>query len=82
MTKYIPDGIVLVTAPYVFEGEPIADTADGMVAVRQDWQRLAWLQGMQSEIILDHHTYFFRQASARFVRLRRPEAFLTATVFA
>jgi hypothetical protein len=82
MTKYLADGIVLVTAPYVFEGEPIADTADGMVAVRQDWQRLAWLQGMQSEIILDHHTYFFRQASARFVRLRRPEAFLTATVFA
>lgn len=81
MTKYIPDGQVLVTAPYVFEGEPIADCADGMVAVRQDWARLSWLQGMQSEIILDHHTYFFRQASARFVRLRRPEAFLTATVY-
>lgn len=81
MTKYIPDGKILLTAPYVFEGEPIADTADGMVAVRQDFQRLSWLQGMQSEIILDHHTYFFRQASARFVRLRRPEAFLTATVY-
>lgn len=81
MTKYLADGQILVTAPYVFEGEPIADTCDGMVAVRQDFQRLDWLQGMQSEIILDHHTYFFRQASARFVRLRRPEAFLTATVF-
>jgi hypothetical protein len=76
MTKYIPDGTVLVTGPYVFEGEPIADVADGMVAVRQDFNRLAWLQGMQSEILLDHYTHFFRQASARFVRLRRPEAFL------
>lgn len=81
MTKYLADGQVLVTAPYVFEGEPIADCADGMVAVRTDWSRLTWMQGMQSEIILDHHTYFFRQASARFVRLRRPEAFLTATVW-
>jgi hypothetical protein len=35
---------------------------------------------MQSEILLDHYTHYFRQASARFVRLRRPEAFLTATV--
>ena len=78
MTKYIPDGTVLVTGPYVFEGEPIADVADGMVAVRQDFNRLAWLQGMQSEILLDHYTHFFRQASARFVRLRRPEAFLAA----
>lgn len=81
MTKFLADGQVLITTPYVFEGEPIADVADGMVAVRTDWNKLTWLQGMQSEIILDHHTYFFRQASARFVRLRRPEAFLTATVF-
>jgi hypothetical protein len=80
MTKFIPDRTVLVTGPYVFEGEPIADVADGMVAIRQDFNRLAWLQGMQSEILLDHYTHYFRQASARFVRLRRPEAFLTATV--
>lgn len=79
MTKYIPDGTVLVTGPYVFEGEPIADVADGMVAIRQDFNKLSWLQGMQSEILLDHYTHFFRQASARFVRLRRPEAFLNAT---
>lgn len=79
MTKYIPDGTILMTGPYVFEGEPIADVADGMVAIRADFQRLAWLQGMQSEILLDHYTHFFRQASARFVRLRRPESFLNAT---
>lgn len=78
MTKFIPDGQILMTGPYVFEGEPIADVADGMVAVRQDFNRLAWLQGMQSEILLDHYTHFFRQASARFVRLRRPESFLSA----
>lgn len=77
MTKYIPDHVVLITGPYVFEGEPIADVADGTVAVRADFNRLAWLQGMQSEILLDHYTHYFRQASARFVRLRRPEAFLT-----
>jgi hypothetical protein len=83
MTKFLADGQVMITAPYVFEGEPIADVADGMVAVAQDWNRFTWLQGMQSEIIANHdsHSYFFRQASARFVRLRRPEAFLTATVF-
>src|ERR1700757_3477238 len=80
MTKYIPDYTVLLTGPYVFEGEPIADVADGMVAIRQDFNRLGWLQGMQSEILLDHYTHYFRQASARFVRLRRPEAFLNATV--
>jgi hypothetical protein len=76
MVKYIPDHQVLVTGPYVFEGEPIADVADGMVAIRQDFNRLGWLQGMQSEILLDHYTHYFRQASSRFVRLRRPEAFL------
>jgi len=78
MTKYLLDGEVLVTVPYTFEGEPISDTLDGMVAIRQDYNRLAWLQGPQSEIILDRYTYYFRQASARFVRLRRPEAFLLA----
>jgi hypothetical protein len=81
VTKYLADGVILVTAPYVFEGEPIADTADGRVSVRTTWSTTAWLQGMQSEIILDYHTYFMRQASARFVRLRRPEAFLTATAY-
>lgn len=80
MTKYIPDYTVLVTGPYEFEGEPIADVPDGMVAIRQDFNRLAWLQGMQSEILLDHYTQYFRQASARFVRLRRPEAFLNLNV--
>lgn len=79
MTKYLADGEVVITAPYVFEGEPIADVADGMVAIRQDFNRLTWLQGSQSEILLDHYTHYFRQASARFVRLRRPEAFLFAT---
>ncbi len=81
MTKYLLDGEVLVTLPYMFEGEPIADTLDGMVAIRRNWNELSWMQGAQSEIVLDHYTYYFRQASARFVRLRRPEAFLLARCF-
>lgn len=81
MTKYLLDGEVLVTTDYVFEGEPIADVADGMVGVAQDYNRLAFLQGPQSEVRLKEYTYFFRQASARFVRLRRPECFLLGRAF-
>lgn len=81
MTKYLLDGEVLVTLPYMFEGEPIADTLDGVVAIRRGWNELGFQQGAQSEIILDHYTYYYRQASARFVRLRRPEAFLLARCY-
>jgi hypothetical protein len=83
VTRYLQNGEVLITTEYKFEGENIADVADGMVALTQDFQTLRWAQGMQSEIMLNHQTktHFFRQASARFVRLRRPQAFLCGKAF-
>lgn len=83
VTKYLQNGEVLVTSEYMFEGDHIADVADGMVALSQDFQTLRWAQGPQSEIIVDHNakTHFFRQASARFVRLRRPQAFLLGKAY-
>ena len=83
VTRFLQNGEVLITTEYKLEGENIADVADGMVAVTQDFQTLRWAQGMQSEIMLNHNTktHFFRQASSRFVRLRRPQAFLLGKAF-
>jgi hypothetical protein len=83
LTKYLQNGEVLLTTEYVHEGERIADVADGMVALSASFTELVWKQGPQSEIVIDHgsKTQFFRQASARFPRMRRPEAFARATAF-
>lgn len=83
VTRYLQNGEVLVTTEYIFEGEKIADVADGLVALSESFSSLRWAQGPQSEIIVDHRakTHFFRQASARFVRLRRPQAFLIAKAY-
>jgi hypothetical protein len=83
VTKYLLNGEVLLTVEYVHEGERIADVADGMVALSVAFNELKWVQGPQSEIIIDHgaKTHFFRQASARFPRLRRPEGFAYAKAF-
>jgi hypothetical protein len=81
LTKYLPNGTVLLTTEYVHEGERIADVADGMVGLSVSFNELRFVQGPQSEIIIDHgaKTHFFRQACARFPRLRRPEGFATLT---
>lgn len=81
LTKYLQDGEVLMTVEYVHEGERIADVADGMVALSQSFNELKWVQGPQSEIIIDHgaKVHFVRQASARMARMRRPEGFLYGT---
>jgi hypothetical protein len=77
VTKYLQDGEVLLTTEYIHEGEHIADVADGMVALSASFNELRFAQGPQSEIIIDHgsKTHFFRQASSRFPRMRRPESF-------
>jgi hypothetical protein len=77
VTKYLLDGEVLLTTEYVHEGEHIADVADGMVMLTKSFDQLVPAQGPQSEIIIDHgsKTIFYRQASARFPRMRRPEGF-------
>jgi hypothetical protein len=75
LTKWIPDGKVLITTPNVVGGERIGDVADGRVAVyNRATNDLEWRQGAQSETLLDDkkHTYFWRQASARIPRVYLP----------
>jgi len=76
MTKYLPNGTVMLSTEYVHQGERIADVADGVVALSTSFNELKFVQGPQSEVVIDHgaKTHFFRQACARFPRLRRPEA--------
>jgi len=82
VTKFIPDGYVFITTPYVIDGDPIADIADGLVAISTGYNELALMQGTQSEVIVDHRSkaHYWRQASARIPRIRRPGAFVWAKV--
>jgi len=83
LTKFLPDNRVLLTTQYNLDGDNIADVADGQVAVGGNvGEAPVWRQGPQSELIANPWTknVFRRQASARMVRIFRPEAFLYATV--
>jgi hypothetical protein len=82
LTRFLPDGKVLMTTEYQIEGTPIAETLDGQVLVGNGYNSVSINQGPQSEVILDQlsKTHFFRQASARIPRLIYPECFLWATV--
>jgi hypothetical protein len=83
ITKYLPDGKILMTTPYSIDGDPIADCADGLVAISSGYNELSLVQGTQSEVIVDHKSkaHFWRQASARIPRIRRPGAFVYATAY-
>lgn len=82
LTRFLPDGKVLMTTDYQIEGQAIAETLDGQVMVTSGYNSVQILQGPQSEVILDpmSKNHFFRQASARMIRVVYPEAFLSATV--
>lgn len=82
LTRFLPKGKVLVTTDYVIEGLPIAETLDGQVMVSSGYNQLDIRQGPQSEVLVDpfSQNHFFRQASARMVRINYPECFLVATV--
>lgn len=82
LTRFLPDGKVLMTTEYKIEGTPIADTLDGQVLVGAGYNQVAIKQGPQSEVMLDQMSknHFWRQASARIPRLIYPECFLWATV--
>ena len=82
LTRFLPYGKVLVTTDYMIDGVPIADTLDGQVMVAKDWKNADILQGPQSEVLFDSFSksHFFRHASSRMVRVKYPEAFLSATV--
>lgn len=83
LTKYLPDGYVLVTTDYSIDGHNIADTLDGQVTVGTGYNSVAIRQGFQAEVMLDHlsKTHFMRAASARIPRLLYPEAFVWAKVY-
>jgi len=83
LTKYLPDGKVLLTTPYTIEGERIADMPDGQVIVSTGYNQAAPRQGEQAETLLEHmsKTYFIRYASARVPRIHHPGAFVVADVY-
>lgn len=82
LTRYLPDGKVLLTTDYVLGGTRIADVLDGQVTVSSGYNSVDIKMGEQAEVMLDHisKTHFLRYASARIPRLLIPEAFLWATV--
>lgn len=82
LTKYIPDGKVLVTTDLSIDGHSIADTCDGQVVVNTGYNSMSINQGWQAEVMADQlsHTHFFRSASARIPRLLFPDCVLVATV--
>lgn len=82
ITKYLPDGKVLLTTDYSLDGTRIADTLDGQVTVSSGYNSVDIRQGEQAEIMLDHLAkwHYLRYASARIPRLIIPEAFVWATV--
>lgn len=83
LTKFLPDNRVLITPDYTIGGQPIADVADGTVAVGGGPNEPpTFRQGIQSEV-MGHwlsKQVVRRQASARMVRIYYPEAFIYATV--
>lgn len=83
-TQYLQNGEVLLTTDYMFEGEPIADVADGPVIMSDTWNSIKNAGvGPQSWFIVDHMstTLYLRQACSRIVRMRRPGAFLLGKAF-
>lgn len=82
ITKYLPDGYVLMTTDYSIDGVNIADTLDGQVTVSASYNSVSIRQGEQAEVMLDHmsKTHFLRYASARIPRILIPEAFVWAKV--
>lgn len=82
ITKYLPDGYVLMTTDYVLDGTNIADTLDGQVSVQSGYNSVDIRQGEQAQVQLDDlsFTHFLRYSSARIPRILIPEAFLWAKV--
>lgn len=82
LTRFLPDGKVLMTTEYSIEGVGIARTLDGQVLIADGYNSVAIKQGPQSEMLVDQMSknHFLRVASARIPSLVYPECFLYATV--
>jgi hypothetical protein len=82
LTRYLPQGKVLITTPYTIEGERIADTPNGQVIVSTGYNSVAIRQGPQAEVLLEQRskTHMLRYESAKIPRILHPGAFVYATV--
>src|SRR5574342_205429 len=82
LTKYIPDGYVIVTTDYVLDGVRIMDTLDGVVSVSAGWNEIQLKQGLQAQVTVDHESFnhLFRVARARMPRILLPDAIVYAKV--
>lgn len=82
LTKYLPDGYVLMTTDYNLDGTPIADTLDGQVQVPTAFNESVIRQGEQAWTLMHQMSgsHFLRYASARIPRLLIPDAFVWAKV--
>lgn len=82
LTKYLPDGKVLVTTNYTVNGTNFADMLDGQVQVVTGYNSTDIRQGFQAQVLLDQlsGTHYLRASAARIPRLLLPEHVLTATV--
>jgi hypothetical protein len=82
-TKWFADNQVLITTQDPFNGQPIVEQFDGMVAVPvSEFQEPALRQGAQSWIKLDTNelTTYYHQASTRMPRVNLPDNVIAATV--
>lgn len=82
LTKYLPDGFVMMTTATTLDGVRIADTLDGVVPVVTNWNEIQLRQGMQGQVTVDAESFnhLIRVASARMPRLLIPDAFIWAKV--
>jgi len=82
LTKYLPDGYVLMTTDYSLDGTNIADTLDGVVQVPTGYNTTDIKQGEQAWVHLHDFsgTHLLRYASARIPRINIPQAFVWAQV--
>lgn len=82
LTKYLPDGKVLVTTDYTVGGRRLAEVLDGQVQVATGYNSTDIRQGAQAQVHLDPipGTHYLRYAAARIPRLLFPDRILSATV--
>ncbi len=82
LTRYLPQGYILITTTPNIDGERIAETIQGTVTLSSSYNSTVELPGQQSEVILDHisKNRFLRYASSNIVRINHPDAFVWAQV--
>jgi hypothetical protein len=82
-TKFIPDNYVIVTTDDPFEGEPLVEVFDGMVAVPvSEFRKPELRQGEQSWVKLDTDslTTYYHHSSTRIPRINRPDCIVIMRV--